>query len=72
VNKDRQLTRADDELGPVLDFILVTGEPPDQRVPVVVDPLDDVNQFAAKFVEQTHVKSPDAPSGEGRRSLKLE
>ena len=47
---DRHLSGPDDQLRPVFDFVLIPREPPDQRGVRVVDPLDNVNEFIAKFV----------------------
>jgi hypothetical protein len=54
VDEDRRLRFAHDELRAHFDLILVPGEPPHDRVPAVVEPLDDVNEFAAQLVDQTH------------------
>ena len=54
MHEDRLLPRSHDELCSVLDFVLVSRKPPDKRVFRVIDPLDDVNQFATQFVEQPH------------------
>ena len=50
-NKDRDLTRTNDELRPVLDFVLVPRESPDERVPRIIEPLDDIDKLATNFVE---------------------
>jgi hypothetical protein len=46
---------ADDELRAVLDLVVVAREALDHRVARVVGPLDDVDEFAAKFVPECHV-----------------
>src|SRR5256885_2715229 len=47
------LSFADDQLGAVLDFVVRAREAPHHGVARVVDPLDDVDQFAAKFVPRS-------------------
>ncbi len=54
IDQRRRLAFADDELGAVFDFVFVPREPPDHRVFGVVEPLNDVDQFAAKFVPDAH------------------
>ena len=54
IDKDRLLSGADNQLGAVLDLVLVAGKPPDQRVLRIVDPLDDVDEFIPQLVEQSH------------------
>jgi hypothetical protein len=51
MHKDRDLTRPHDELGSVLDLVVITRESPDERVPRVVNPFNNINEFTAKFVE---------------------
>ena len=58
VEKRGNLRFADDQLGAVFDLVFVAGEMPDERVGRIVRPLDDVDQFIAKFIEQPHVGSP--------------
>ena len=54
IDERRDLALADDELGAVLDLVLVTRKAPHHRVRRVVDPLDDVDQLAAKLVPDAH------------------
>ena len=51
VDQDAGLTLAADQLGAVLDLVVLVREPPDQRVVGVVEPLDDVDQLA---LDETH------------------
>ena len=53
-HEDRQLAGSHDELRSLLDLVLIARKPPDERVARVIEPLDDVDQFAAKLVEQSH------------------
>ena len=65
VDEHRFLALTNDELGTVLDLVLVPREPPRQRRPRVIDPLDDVDEFTLDFVEETHTA---LNLGETRRS----
>ena len=56
VDEHRLLAFADNELRAVLDLILIAGEAPCQCRAGIIDPLDDVNEFALEFVEKTHVR----------------
>ena len=58
VHEDRDLARSDDELGAVLDLIVIPREAPHERVPGVVDPFDNVDEFTAKLVEDSHCSPP--------------
>ena len=53
-HEDRQLAGSHNELCSLLDLVLIAREAPDERGSCVVQPLNDVDQFAAKFVEQSH------------------
>ena len=70
VDEDGGLRLAHDELGAHLDLVLVAREPPDDGVPAVVEPLDDVDELALDLVPQSHV-APCRSSGvqSGRRPL---
>ena len=57
VDEHRLLALADDQLGPVLDLVLVAGEPPGEGRAGVVHPLDDVDQLALDLVHQAHDRS---------------
>jgi hypothetical protein len=54
MDENRHLPRPYDELGTVFDLIVIAGKPPDERVPRIVDPFNNVDQFAAKFIEKPH------------------
>ena len=53
-HEDRALAGTHDELGPVLDLVVVAREAPHQRVSAVVDPFDDVDEFRAQLVHDSH------------------
>jgi hypothetical protein len=55
VDEDRLLALAHDELGAVLDLVVVAGEPPGQGRSRIIDPLDDVDQFALELVDESHL-----------------
>ena len=50
IDEYRLLALADDQLGAVLDLVLIAGESPREGRPGVVEPLDDVDQFALELV----------------------
>ncbi len=54
VDEHRDLRLTHDELGAHLDLVVVAREPPDDGVPTVVEPLDDVDELAAQLVHQSH------------------
>src|SRR5439155_6896532 len=54
IDEDGGLTRPHHEARSVLDLVLVARKAPDERVPVVVDPFDDVDQLAAELVHESH------------------
>src|SRR6266850_4308329 len=54
IDEDCGLARTHDKTRPVLDLVLVSRKPPDERVPCVVDPFDDVDQLAAKLAHESH------------------
>jgi hypothetical protein len=54
VDEHRHLALAHDQVGVHLDLVLVAWEAPDDRVPGVVGPLDDVDELAADLVHQSH------------------
>ena len=54
VDEDRLLPRPHDQLGVVLDLVVVSGEFPDQYLWFLVVPLDDIDQLALELVEETH------------------
>jgi hypothetical protein len=57
VDELHHLRFADDQLGPVLDFLVVVREAIRQRVARVVGPLDDVDELPLQKVHQGHVVS---------------
>jgi hypothetical protein len=59
VHEHRLLALADDQLGAVLDLVLVAGEPPRERRAAVVEPFDDVDEFALELRDDPHT----CPSG---------
>jgi hypothetical protein len=54
VDEHRLLALADDQLGAVLDLVLVAREPPGERRAAVVEPLDDVDEFALELGDDPH------------------
>jgi hypothetical protein len=54
VHQDGHLSRPDDELRAVLDLIVVAGKAPDQSLPVVLGPFDDVDQLRAQLLQESH------------------
>ena len=54
VDEHRHLALADDQLGVHLDLVLLAREAPDDRVPGVIGPFDDVDELAADLVHQSH------------------
>ena len=46
-----------DQLGAVLQLVLVAREAPDQRVLAVVDPLDDIDELIAQRIEDSPSRS---------------
>jgi uncharacterized protein YcbX len=57
VDEGRHLPLAHDELRAVLDLVLVALEAVGERVARIVEPLDDVDQFAHQLVPEGHVFS---------------
>ena len=56
VDELRDLRLADDELRAALDGAILVGEAAGQRVVAVVAPVDDLDQFAADEVAQSHAR----------------
>ena len=54
VHEHGGLALANGELGAVLDFVPFTFEAPDQGVAGVVDPVNDVDEFAGEKIENAH------------------
>jgi hypothetical protein len=53
-HEDGALAGPHDELGPVLDLVVVAREAPHQCMAAVVDPFDDVDEFRAQLVDDSH------------------
>ena len=45
VNKHRRLTFADCQFGAILNLVIFAFKTPNHRVPRVVDPMNDVDEF---------------------------
>ena len=56
MNEDRQLSRSDDQIRAVFDLIVISRKTPDERVLRVIDPFNNVNKFATKLIEQSHLR----------------
>src|SRR5690606_3062874 len=56
-DEHRRLALAHDELRLVLDLVPLTREAPDDRVPALVEELDDVDQLAAQLLHEAHPDS---------------
>jgi hypothetical protein len=58
VHEYRDLAGPHDQLGAVLDLVVVAREAPDERPSAVVDPLDDVDELRAQLFHESHVRTP--------------
>ena len=54
VNELHLLRFTDDQLRAVLDCLVLVGKAVRERIPGVIGPLDDVDQFALDEIHQTH------------------
>ncbi len=55
MHKNRRLTFADRQLGPIFDLVVFTLKSPDHGVAGVVSPMDDVDKLARQKIENAHV-----------------
>ena len=55
-DEDCDLARTHDESCSLLDFVLVARKAPHQCVLGIIDPFDDVYEFGAQFVEESHLE----------------
>ena len=69
VDELRDLRLADDELGAVLDGLVFVRELPRERVPRVVGPLDDLEQFALDEIHDAHRVASSLPYQSARSIL---
>ena len=54
VDENSLLTFTDDELGAVLDLVVVARKPPGQRGARIIDPFDDVDEFTLDLADDPH------------------